>query len=153
MIIVNKACIDLIKEREGLSLKAYHDAIDKPSVDTIGFGSILYENGTPVKVGDPDITVERAIELLTWEVNLKAKLIDPLLRDDLTPNQFAALVSFAYNLGEGALKGSTLRKKVNANPNDPTISQEFEKWIFSDGKKVNGLLLRRRAETKLYFTP
>ena len=153
MITVNKACIDLIKEREGLSLKAYHDKIDKAGIDTIGYGSITYEDGRRVKVGDPDITIERAVELLTWEVNLKAKLIDPYLRDDLTPNQFAALISFAYNLGEGALKNSTLRKKVNANPGDLTITQEFEKWVYADGVKVYGLLLRRQAEAKLYFTP
>lgn len=153
MIVVNDKCVNLIKEFEGLSLKAYHDSIDKQGIDTIGFGSITYENGKPVKVGDPDITEQRAIELLTWEVNKKAKLIDSMLRDDLTPNQFAALISFAYNLGEGSLKGSTLRAKVNANPNDPTIAAEFPKWCYADGKKIQGLIRRRKAEAELYFTP
>lgn len=153
MIVVNDKCVSLIKSFEGLSLKAYHDSIDKSEVDTIGYGSIMYENGKPVRVGDPDITEPRAAELLMWEVNQKAKLLDPLLRDDLTPNQFAALISFAYNLGAGALKGSTLRKKVNANPSDTTITQEFQKWIYADGKKLNGLLRRRTAEAALYFTP
>lgn len=157
MITVNKACIDLIKDFEGLSLKAYHDTIDPVGVDTIGYGTIQYPpdymGGRRVKVGDPDITGEQAVSFLMWEANLKANLIDPLLRDDLTPNQFAALISFAYNLGEGSLKQSTLRKKVNANPTEPTIAQEFEKWSYANGVKLNGLVRRRKMEAKLYFTP
>lgn len=156
MVVVNDACIDLIKSKEGLSLIAYHDSIDRADVDTIGYGCIKYPpcylNGKQVKVGDPDITELQAINFLDYEVNLKAKLIDPYLRTDLTPNQFAALTSFSYNLGENSLKISTLRKKVNINPLDPTIRQEFCKWIYADGKKVSGLLIRRNAEADLYFT-
>jgi len=157
MITVNDACINLIKQKEGLKLKAWHDPIDKDGIDTIGYGTIQYPpyylGGKMVKVGDVDITEQQAFNFLKYEAELKAKLIDPYLRDDLTPNQFAALISFTYNLGEGSLKGSTLRKKVNANPFDTSIRQEFEKWIYADGKKVNGLLIRRRQEADLYFTP
>ena len=157
MVTINDNCINLIKSFEGLSLKAYHDSIDKPGVDTIGYGTIMYPpdylRGKKVEVGDPDINEEQATAFLKWEVTLKSQDIDPLLRDDLTPNQFGALVSFSYNLGSGALKGSTLRQKVNANPNDPTIRDEFVKWIYSNGQKINGLLRRRKAEADLYFTP
>lgn len=155
MIVVNENCVNLVKEFEGLSLKAYHDSIDKDGIDTIGYGTIVYPpeylGGKKVKVGDPNITEPQAASFLMWELKLKAKLIDPLLRDDLTPNQFAALISFAYNLGEGSLKGSTLRKKVNANPNDPTIANEFPKWCYADGKKLAGLIRRRVAEYNLYI--
>ncbi len=152
-MIVNDACVNLIKSFEGLSLKAYHGAADKPGIDTIGYGSIRYPDGRPVKVGDPDITNEQAVSMLKYEIEQKVKAIDPLLRDDLTPNQFAALISFAYNLGEGALKTSTLRKKVNANPNDKSIRAEFMKWVYANGKQVKGLIRRRAAEADLYFTP
>jgi lysozyme len=155
-IIVNSKCIDLIKSFEGLSLKAYHGKVDPAGVDTIGYGTIVYPptymGGKRVKVGDPNITEAQAIEFLKWEVELKTKAVDLLLRDDLTGNQFGALISFTYNLGEGALKGSTLRKKVNKNPNDPTIEQEFLKWDMASGQHVSGLQRRRAAEAKLYFT-
>jgi lysozyme len=54
-------------------------------------------------------------------------------------------------LGAGSLKKSTLLKKVNADPNDPSIKLEFLKWNKSGGKVLNGLTLRRNAESELYF--
>jgi len=156
MIIVNDACIKLIKSFEGLELKAYHGAADKPGIDTIGYGSIQYPpdylHGKMVKVGDPNITEAQAENFLKYEIAQKTKAIDPLLRDDLTPNQFAALISFAFNLGDVALKQSTLRIKVNANPHDPTIHDEFYRWIHSNGAVIPGLIRRRHAEAELYFT-
>jgi len=152
MNTVNKATIDLIKSFEGFSAKAYHDSIDPPNVDTIGYGSILYEDGRKVKVGDQDITEQRAIQLLMWEVNLKSKAVSKLITSKVNDNQFGALVSFAYNLGEGNLSSSTLLKKVNINPNDPSIQLEFDKWIYSNHLPVKGLERRRRAEWTLYNT-
>lgn len=157
MITVNDACVNLIKSFEGLSLKPYHGVADRPDVFTVGFGSIRYPpyylRGKPVALNDPPITQEQAIDFLKYEITQKSIAIDPLLRDDLTPNQFAALLSFAYNLGEGALKMSTLRSKVNNNPKDPSIKDEFVKWIISNGQKQFGLLRRRLAEWNLYNTP
>lgn len=139
MIRVSKECVNFIKKFEGLNLKAYYDPIDKFGIHTIGYGSIQYPpeymGGKMVKVGDPDITEQQAASFLMWEIKKKSLLIDPLLRDDLNDNQFAALISFTYNLGEGSLKQSTLRKKVNENPNDLSIKDEFIKWIYADGKK------------------
>lgn len=156
MIIINDKCIALIKSFEGFYSKAYHDSIDPDGVDTIGYGTIIYPptylGGKKVKVGDPDITEEQAVEFLKWEVELKTKFVDMLIRDDLTANQFGALVSFAYNLGEGALKGSTLRKKVNADPSDLSIRDEFLKWDMASGQHLKGLKRRRIAEADLYFT-
>ena len=155
MIVINDACIDLIKSFEGLFLNAYHDKIDKDGIDTIGYGTIIYPpnymGGKKVQVGDPKITEQQAADFLRWEVELKAKAIDPLLRDDLTPNQFAALISFAYNLGEGSLKQSTLRKVVNETPNNPYIRECFAMWVNANGKPIAGLLRRRNAEADLYF--
>jgi len=152
MTQVNKQTIDLIKHFEGFSATAYHDSIDAPSIDTIGYGSTTYPNGTKVKVGDKPITEAQAIEYLTFEVNQKAAAVNRLVTSQLTDNQFGALVSFAYNLGEGNLASSTLLKKVNANPKDPSIQLEFDKWIYSNHLPVKGLETRRRAEWKLYNT-
>lgn len=156
MITVNQACIDLIKEFEGLMLKAYHGADDPPNVFTIGYGIIKYPptylNGKNVAIEDDPITEEQSESFLRFYVNQKANLIDNFLRDDLSGNQFGALISFAYNLGEGALRYSTLLKKVNANPMDVTIRDEFNKWVHSNGKVIEGLKRRRSAEADLYFT-
>lgn len=149
MIIINKKCIELIKSFEGLFLKPY---LCPASVATIGYGTIKYPNGVKVKLTDAAITEYQALDYLMFEINQKAKAIDPMLREDLKENQFAALISFAYNLGEGALRSSTLLKKVNANPLDESIKSEFEKWVYADGKKLPGLLRRRKAEAELYFS-
>jgi lysozyme len=61
------------------------------------------------------------------------------------------LCSFCYNVGPNNLKGSTLLKKVNKDPNDLTIKDEFLKWNKSGGKTLTGLTIRRMAEAKLYF--
>lgn len=155
MVIVNDDCINLIKSFEGLSLKPYHGAADREDIFTIGYGTIKYPpsymNGKYVSLSDPPITEKQASEFLKYEVMQKSKAIDPLLRDDLTANQFGALMSFTYNLGEGSLKQSTLRLKVNKNPLDPTIKDEFMKWVNANGKKVIGLVLRRAQESAFYF--
>jgi lysozyme len=60
-------------------------------------------------------------------------------------------VSFAFNCGLGNLRASTLLRKVNANPNDPTIAAEFAKWDKANKKVLRGLSIRRKAESDLYF--
>jgi lysozyme len=80
------------------------------------------------------------------------KKVDSYCVDTINQNQFDALVSFCYNVGPGNLKSSTLLKKVNANPNDPTIRTEFLKWNKGGGKVLAGLTRRRTAEANLYFS-
>ena len=140
---------DLIKLFEGCKLVAYKCSAAK---DTIGYGNTFYENGTPVKPGDK-ITQERANELFEIIAKDFADKVKPLIKSAVTPNQFAAITSFAYNAGIGNLKSSTLLRKVNANPNDPTIDLEFKKWNRAGGKELAGLTKRRASESKLYFTP
>jgi lysozyme len=140
---------DLIKLFEGCKLVAYKCSAAK---DTIGYGNTFYENGTSVKPGDK-ITQERANELFEIIAKEFANKVAPLVKSAVTPNQFAALTSFAYNAGIGNLKSSTLLKKVNANPNDPSIALEFAKWDKAGGKVLAGLTKRRASESKLYFTP
>ena len=156
MIRINDEAINLIKSFEGFFPNAYHGSKDKPGIDTIGYGTIKYPpdylGGKMVKIGDPPITEQRGFNFLKWEVEKILPQIDLLIRDDLTVNQFNALTSFCYNLGTGALKMSTLRKKINANPNDPDIRNEFMKWTCSNGEcGIKGLVRRRKAEADLYF--
>lgn len=141
--------LDLIKRFEGLKLKPYNCPA---SIATIGYGNTYYPDGTKVKLTDPAITKEKAEELLKFLLTSYEKGVDSFCRDDINQNQFDALTSFAYNVGVGNLQKSTLIKKVNKNPNDPTIRAEFMKWNKGGGKVLLGLTRRRQAEADLYFS-
>jgi lysozyme len=112
----------------------------------------LYENGKKVSLKDTIITEQRATELLSNSLKNLEQHVDSFCRDDINQNQFDALVSFAFNLGPYNLKSSTLLKKVNKNPNDPTIRDEFMRWTKAGGKVLKGLVERRQCEADLYFS-
>jgi lysozyme len=141
--------LDLIKSFEGLKLKPY---LCSANVPTIGYGNTFYENKAKVTLKDSAITEQRAVELLAWSLKGFEQYVDSYCVDTITQNQFDALVSFCYNLGPANLKSSTLLKKVNANPNDPTIRAEFLKWNKAGGRALAGLTRRRTAEADLYFS-
>ena len=141
--------LELIKSFEGLSLKPY---VCAGGINTIGYGNTYYTNGKKVTLQDKPITKEQAEELIKHSLSTYEKAVDSFCRDDISQSQFDALVSFAYNLGTGALQKSTLIKKVNANPQDPTIKAEFLKWNKASGRVLAGLTRRRQAEANLYFS-
>jgi len=146
---LNQTGYDLIKGFEGLVLKPYKCSAGVP---TIGYGNTYYENGVKVQMSDAPITKTRAEELLKVNADRFALKVNNLLKKPVTQNQFNALVSFAYNVGSGALASSTLLKLVNINPNDAMISKEFLKWNKAGGKVIDGLTKRRIKESALYFT-
>ena len=147
MIVTNDA-IKLLHKYEGLVLDAY---LCPAKVPTIGYGNTFYEDGSKVKIGDK-ITKERAIELFENILeNNFASQVKRLIKSRVTNNQFSALVSFAYNVGIGNLKRSTLLKLVNSNPNDPAIRNQFIRWNRAGGKVLLGLTRRRESEADLYF--
>ena len=146
---ISKKGVDLIKSFEGLRLKPY---LCSAKVPTIGYGNTFYENGSKVTLKDQAITETRATELLEWSLNKFEQYVDSYCIDSITQNQFDALVSFCYNLGPANLKASTLLKKVNKDPNDPTIRAEFMKWNKAGGRALAGLTRRREAEANLYFS-
>lgn len=145
---IDKTGLDLIAEFEGLRLKPY---LCSAGVPTIGYGSTFYENGSKVKLTDWPITKLRAEQLLKNTADKFAEKVAVLITKPVTQNQFNALVSFAFNVGIGALRNSTLLKKVNANPNDVTIKAEFLRWNKAGGRVVNGLTKRREKEALMYF--
>ena len=139
--------IPIIRKYEGLRLQAY---LCPAGVWSIGFGSTFYENGSKVQEGDK-ITIDRADRLLFDIVQKFEISVRGLIKKPLNENQIGALTSFAFNVGVGSLKSSTLLKKVNANPDDLTIHNEFLRWTKAGGKQLKGLVARREAEADLYF--
>jgi lysozyme len=140
---------ELIKRFEGLSLKPY---ICPAGIPTIGYGNTYYPNGKKVTLQDEPITQSIADKLLESLLPPYEKAVDSFCRDDISQSQFDALCSFAYNVGVGNLQKSTLIKKVNINPSDTTIKDEFLKWNKGAGKVLAGLTKRRQAESDLYFS-
>jgi lysozyme len=144
--------LEFIKQFEGCKLQAYKDVA---GVITIGYGTIIYQDGTKPQMGD-EITLQRASDELRYQANLKAQQISPMVSVSLNQNQVDSLIDFAYNCGTGAFHGSTLRKLINANPADPNITDAFLMWskVRIDGQLVvnDWQKKRRQAEAKLYFT-
>lgn len=116
---------------------------------TIGWGTVKYPNGNNVHKGDI-ITQAQADEYFVWEVNEKAIGVAELLKVPVNLDQFAALVSFSYNVGLGALKGSTLLKYLNQGDYS-AASGEFLKWNKSNGQVLRGLTRRRESERNLFL--
>lgn len=141
----NQRGIDLIKEFEGLRLRAYKDAV---GVTTIGYGTTRI-NGRPVQMGTV-ITQTQAEQYLRADVEEFEKCVSTTVKVPLNENQFAALVSFTYNLGCGNLRKSTLVRRLNAG--DYAVGNEFPKWNKAGGKVLKGLVRRREAERELFHT-
>lgn len=142
MMRINKAGIALIKEFEGLELKAYQDIV---GVWTIGYG----HTGGMAKKG-MIISEETAENLLKADLKRFEAGVDSLVKIPLTGNQFAALVSLAFNVGLGAFRNSTLLKCLNKVELDKA-ADEFLRWNKAGGKTVPGLTRRREAERKLFL--
>lgn len=164
-----------LKQREGFKTHAYIDSGGKP---TIGFGTIRYEDGTPVRLGDR-ISEAEADRLFRISADKKARQVAVLTRGiELKQHQFDMLLSLTYNIGIAGLKKSTLLRLVRENPNDQTdthisrlttvrkiivdleahdrghgkrIALAFMMWSYDNGKFVRGLLSRRIMEAGIYF--
>lgn len=137
---ISKAGLDLIKQFEGLYLKAYRCPAGVP---TIGYG-----HTAGVAMGQT-ITQQQADDYLRRDVRQFERAVARLVTVPLTQGQFDALVSFAFNLGEGALAQSTLLRLLNAGDYAGAAAQ-FERWNKAGGRVLPGLVRRRAAERALF---
>lgn len=145
----SQAGINLIKHFEGLRTTAYLDSVGVP---TIGYG---HTKG--VKLGMM-ITETKAEQLLRDDLEYFENKVMDMVNVNLLQNQFDALVSFTFNLGEGNLKKSTLLKKLNntvyfRREELESIADEFLKWNKAGGKPLPGLTKRRIAERMMFLNP
>ena len=134
----SESALAKIKEFEGCRLTAYRDAVGVP---TIGYGRT-----SGVRMG-MIITQEEADRDIVKFIEAEEEALKRFLGDTvLTDNQWDAIVSFAYNVGIGNFKKSTLARKILKDPSDPTIYQEFNKWTRAGGQRLQGLVRRRSWE-------
>ena len=138
-----KAALPLVKRWEGYRATRYWDVKQW----AIGFGSKA--DHLPA---DTNISEAHASILLSVYLRELADKLSEIVLVSLTANQGAALLSFAYNLGMGALAKSTLLKKLNA-ADVWGCANEFSKWHKAGGQVMPGLIARRKAERELFDTP
>ncbi len=163
---VNQAGINLIKSFEGIedgdpSTVNLDPYLCPAGVWTIGWGHAIIHNRQMLRgIGNKElaysvypggITMDEAELLLKADVYDFSMKVDRLVKLHITDNQFAALVSFAYNVGTGNLQMSTLLRKSN-NGDILGAANEFPKWRKSNGKILVGLVRRRDAERALFLS-
>jgi len=134
-----------IKRHEGCKLEAYPDPGTGGDPWTIGYGAT-----------GPDIhpgvvwSQEQADTDLSNRLHTLGDRIDAVVHVEINDNQKAALCSFAYNVGMGNLKNSTLLKKLNEGDYDGAAEQ-FKEWNKAAGHVLQGLVTRRQAESELFL--
>jgi lysozyme len=137
----------LIKRFEGLRLVAYRDAV---GVWTIGYGHTSMA-GEPIVKPDLRISSDEADSILARDVDAFARGVRNLVTVNISDAQFSALVSFAYNVGLGAFKRSSVLAAVNAQQFD-AVPRRLNLWSKAGGRILPGLVKRRAAEAALFIS-
>ena len=131
---------------EGVYLSPY---LCPAGVPTVGVGATFYRDGTRVTLADPPITMKQALDLLVWMLETKYLPEVRRLCPGITcPKRLAAIIDFTFNLGAGRLRGSNLRKRINAGDWE-SVPAEIRKWVRGGGRVLRGLVIRRDAEVVL----
>ncbi len=159
-------CTGIIKKWESLhdgdlSIIGLQPKMCPRGIWTEGYGHAMRFNGDFI-MGEHNKPLAYRLQTIRTQADadrvLKADLVEfeghvnDIVKSAINQNQFDALVSLCFNIGPTNMLTSTIIKKVNTNPNDPSISREFDKWIYSGGRKYIGLVNRRKDEAKLYFS-
>ena len=143
--------VKLLKKFEGFSATVYKDIAGLP---TIGYGHLIRPGETFTR-----ITEAQADALLRQDVNAAEAGVQRALKPEtlakLSPNQYNALVSLAYNIGTGAFAKSTLVKLLNQG----FITQAGDQFVLYNKVRQGGQLVaskgltnRRLAEQALFRT-
>jgi lysozyme len=138
----------LIKRFEGCKLEPYECSANVP---TVGYGATYAMDGQRVTLCDAPITQEQANELFERDIKHFSQRVDGMIGVPVSPSQFSALVSLAYNIGCGDLKTSTLLRKLNLLDYQGA-ADEFPKWRRAGGEIIQGLVNRRAKERDLFLS-
>lgn len=136
------AGLALIRQAEGLRLAAYRCPA---GIWTVGYGHT--HSAWPGR----RISAAEADRLLAEDLFAVERDLAPLLRVAVSDTQWSALVSFAFNVGIGALARSTLLSRVNAR-DFAAVPAELMRWTKGGGRTLPGLERRRAAEAALWST-
>lgn len=129
-----------IKAHEGVRTTAYLDAV--------GIPTICYGSTRGVFLGQK-ATLGQCEVLLKQDATYAGRGVAKGVKVKLTQDQYDALVSFVFNIGETKFYTSTLLRKINAG-DCKGAAREFDRWVYAKGKKLNGLVKRRADERALF---
>lgn len=132
--------VERIKRHEGVSLKAYPDAVQVPT--------ICYGSTRGVFLGQ-HATLAECEQRLKEDATYAGKAVARYATHRLTQEQYDALVSFVFNLGETQFRKSTLLRKINAG-DCYGAGAEFDRWVYAGGRKLRGLVKRRADERQAF---
>jgi lysozyme len=139
--VIGQSGLSLIKQYEGLKLKAY---LCPAGVPTIGYGH------TKTAYLGQVINEAQADSLLRSDLKWAESAVNRYVKVLITQNQFDALVSFVFNVGERAFRGSTLLKRLNSMKFDEVPAQ-LMRWNKAGGRVLSGLARRRQSEAELFM--
>jgi lysozyme len=143
---INQAGIDLIKHFESLQLQAYQDSV---GIWTIGYGHTAGgKNDGSIHAGMA-IDEQQAEDFLRQDLAGFEQAVDGAVATSINDNQFAALISFSFNLGAANLRSSTLLRVLN-EADHFAAAGEFKQWSKAGGKRLAGLVRRRISERNLF---
>jgi lysozyme len=138
---ISKNGLDLIKYYEKFMPTPYTCPAGKL---TIGYGHVIREGETFTKISEGQAEI-----LLLKDVQFAVNCLASCINDVISQNKVDALVSFIYNIGCTNFKSSMLLKYLNKR-DFGAAADEFDKWIYANGVKLNGLIQRRFAEKQLF---
>ena len=162
-MLTTAALISFLKAHEKFRAKAYDDknphldlnAGDEDKVEgviTIGYGTTVYASGVAVQLGDT-ITEPRALDELTGYVRREVEpVLENLIHEPLTDDQYNALGSVVYNFGASEVSGWRLWGRINRRETGENIALEWldGTWT-SGGEPMEGLYKRRISEVLWFF--
>lgn len=129
-------------------LTVYLDELATKPVPTVGLGTTTYDV-EGLEVGT-EFSQRDVLEMFRATIGRYEEAVTDLVHVPLNQNEFDALVSFAYNVGTGALAKSTLLKQLNVG-NRALAAAEFKRWTKANGVDLSGLIKRRQAEMELFL--
>jgi lysozyme len=144
---LNENGLALLRAFEGFRAQSYRDVA---GVWTIGYGH-TGRAGPPEVTPQSRMTEPEARALMKRQAETFAKAVRSMLTRQLTDDQFSALVSFAFNVGETNFRRSSVLKAVNAG-DDAAVARRLGLWVKAGGKVWPGLVRRRAAEAALYLS-
>ena len=150
IIAVPPAAIDLAKRFEGFErrVKRGTQVTAVPYVCpagfwTIGYGHLCAHDHPPISLEEAEAYLEQdMVKALTATLRYCPVLVTE------SEGRLAAIVDFTFNLGAGRLQASTLRRRINQRDWE-SAAQELRRWVYGGGKILNGLIVRREAESGL----
>jgi len=146
---------------------ALGQALRQSGIDKVGRGGKIPEHqkhlsgepwtrghgitGPEIKYGMPPITEQESLAELAVECAIRWAAVKKMVNAPLTPGQAVALISLSFNIGLAALKSSTLMRLINEGKPKQAADQ-FDRWVFANGKRMNGLVTRRASEKALFLS-